>query len=160
MLVPSVSVHLRQGAACQHACHLQVTYKRLQDTLSVLSKPGGSAGSEQLPGLALVDVMFGSRQPQFAATAPKWKANNTRLDDSQVSQHRYCTAAQCTQAAAVLQQSVTCSQAVAVWLQPCGGLAACVYCMYVSKLLVLCGGLHVETFMCCCTYTYRYLLSA
>lgn len=61
---------------------LQVTYERLQDTLSVLSKPGGS---EQLPGLALVDVMFGSRQPHFAATAPRWKANNTRLDDSQVS---------------------------------------------------------------------------
>lgn len=62
----------------------QVTYKRLQDTLSVLSKPGGSAGSEQLPGLALIDVMFGSRQPHFAAATPKWKANNTRLDSSQV----------------------------------------------------------------------------
>lgn len=73
---------------------LQVTYKRLQDTLAVLSKPGGSAGSEQLPGLALIDVMFGSRQPQFAAATPKWKANNTRLDSSQVRWHlcTLCTA--------------------------------------------------------------------
>jgi hypothetical protein len=69
---------------------LQVTYKRLQDTLSVLSKPGGS---EQLPGLTLVDVMFGSRQPHFAAAAPKWKANNTRLDDSQVSSGKGAAAA-------------------------------------------------------------------
>lgn len=65
---------------------LQVTYKRLQDTLSVLSAPGGgsSVNSERLPGLSLIDVMFGARQPQFAAATPKWKPNNTRLDESQV----------------------------------------------------------------------------
>jgi hypothetical protein len=76
--------------AAPNTLHAQVTYKRLQDTLAVLSKPGGSAGTENLPGLSLVDVMFGSRQPQFAAATPKWKANNTRLDDSQVC-WRSCT---------------------------------------------------------------------
>jgi hypothetical protein len=64
------------------AVPVQVTYKRLQDTLSVLTQP--SSAREQLPGLALLDVMFGARQPQFAAAAPNWKANNTRLDESQV----------------------------------------------------------------------------
>ena len=76
-------------AAISNLCiclSFQVTYKRLQDTLTVLSKPGG--GDDQLPGLALIDVMFGSRQPHFAAATPKWKPYNTRLDDSQVT---YCS---------------------------------------------------------------------
>jgi hypothetical protein len=67
-----------------HAASTQVTYKRLQDTLSALSTPGGGPRPEQLPGLALLDVMFGERAPHFAAAAPKWKAINTRLDASQV----------------------------------------------------------------------------
>lgn len=50
----------------------------------MLSKPGGGTGDEQRPGLALLDVMFGSKQPHFAAAAPKWKPFNTRLDASQV----------------------------------------------------------------------------
>jgi hypothetical protein len=66
---------------------VQVTYKRLQDTLSVLTQP--SSAREQLPGMALLDVVFGARQPQFAAAAPKWKANNTRLDESQVRPNQH-----------------------------------------------------------------------
>jgi len=50
----------------------------------VLSKPAGSVDSDRLPGLALLDVLFGSREPHFAAAAPKWKPYNTRLDNSQV----------------------------------------------------------------------------
>lgn len=62
---------------------LQVTYKRLQETLQQLSGPGTDSRADLLPGYALIDVMFGSREPRFAAKAPIWKAVNGQLDASQ-----------------------------------------------------------------------------
>jgi hypothetical protein len=47
---------------------LQVTYKRLQETLRQLSKPPGQ--DERLPGSRLVDVMFGCRQPRWVGWGP------------------------------------------------------------------------------------------
>jgi hypothetical protein len=106
---------------CVLACSCvsdQVTYKRLQDTLSVLAKPCGSTGTEKLPGLALVDVMFGARQPQFATAAPKWKANNTRLDDSQVSCSlpRLCCCIGCTAGVLLVQQIIATHAMIPCWL--------------------------------------------
>eukprot|EP00878_Enallax_costatus_P011993 GHUV01012521.1.p1 GENE.GHUV01012521.1~~GHUV01012521.1.p1 ORF type:complete len:728 (+),score=288.54 GHUV01012521.1:305-2488(+) len=61
----------------------EVTYKRLQETLQHLSGPGTDSRAEQLPGFTLVDVLFGSREPRFAAKVPAWKAVNSQLDASQ-----------------------------------------------------------------------------
>lgn len=61
----------------------QVTYKRLQETLQQLSGPGTDSRAEQLPGFALVDVLFGSQEPRFAAKPTAWKALNGQLDAPQ-----------------------------------------------------------------------------
>lgn len=61
----------------------QVTYKRLQETLQQLSGPGTDNRADLLPGMALVDVLFGNREAWFAAAAPAWKAVNSKLDESQ-----------------------------------------------------------------------------
>lgn len=68
-----------------HCCYclLQVTYKRLQETLQQLSAPSTDSSSQQLPGRALIDVIFGGREPRFAAQQPAWKAVNQQLDASQ-----------------------------------------------------------------------------
>jgi hypothetical protein len=64
-------------------CAVQVTYKRLQETLQQLSGPGTDRRADTLPGMALVDALFDHREPRFAAAAPAWKAVNARLDESQ-----------------------------------------------------------------------------
>jgi len=61
--------------------HLQVTYKRLRETLYTLQKAGGG----QHPGGGnLPDVLFGRAQPRFVANPPAWKPLNKSLDSSQV----------------------------------------------------------------------------
>jgi hypothetical protein len=62
---------------------VQVTYKRLQETLQQLSGPGTDRRADLLPGMTLVDALFDRREPRFAAAAPAWKPVNTRLDESQ-----------------------------------------------------------------------------
>jgi hypothetical protein len=62
---------------------VQVTYKRLQETLQQLSGPGTDRSAGTLPGMALVDALFDRSEPRFAAAAPAWKAVNARLDESQ-----------------------------------------------------------------------------
>jgi hypothetical protein len=64
-------------------CAVQVTYKRLQETLQQLSGPGTDRRADTLPGMALVDALFDRREPRFAAAVPAWKAVNARLDESQ-----------------------------------------------------------------------------
>eukprot|EP00879_Flechtneria_rotunda_P033153 GHRR01036690.1.p1 GENE.GHRR01036690.1~~GHRR01036690.1.p1 ORF type:complete len:541 (+),score=209.92 GHRR01036690.1:666-2288(+) len=61
----------------------EVTYKRLQQTLQQLTRTNIVSQTELLPGIALLEVLFGSSPPRFAASAPAWKAVNGQLDPSQ-----------------------------------------------------------------------------
>ncbi|KAG2432839.1 hypothetical protein HXX76_008572 [Chlamydomonas incerta] len=65
----------------------EVTYQRLRGTLdSLLKARSGTAATPDgrlLPGGALLDVVWGRREPQFAAAAPEWKPLNAGLDESQ-----------------------------------------------------------------------------
>jgi len=60
----------------------EVTYKRLRETLDVLSR-GADIDPERFPGAALADVLFGRRDPAFDDKEFEWDAVNAGLDDSQ-----------------------------------------------------------------------------
>jgi hypothetical protein len=62
---------------------LQVTYKRLQETLQHLASSETCPSTEGQPGLRLVEVLFNKVPPKFAAAPPPWKAVNSKLDESQ-----------------------------------------------------------------------------
>lgn len=57
---------------------VQVTYKRLRDTLDALSRAKQERKGE------LPDVLFGGSDPKFAANHPAWTPVNKNLDQSQV----------------------------------------------------------------------------
>mmetsp|Transcript_21345 Transcript_21345/g.63970 ORF Transcript_21345/g.63970 Transcript_21345/m.63970 type:complete len:157 (+) Transcript_21345:1219-1689(+) len=63
------------------AC-LQVTYKRLKETLGALTAVSNVSGSDA-PAAALVSVLFGTREPRFVQPGPSWTPFNNGLDDSQ-----------------------------------------------------------------------------
>ncbi len=58
---------------------LQVTYRRLRETLEAL----GGAQSASSTSSTLVDVLFGRAMPRFAQNPPPWTPRNARLDSSQ-----------------------------------------------------------------------------
>jgi len=58
---------------------LQVTYRRLRETLEAL----GGAQSASSTSSTLVDVLFGRAMPRFAHNPPPWTPQNARLDSSQ-----------------------------------------------------------------------------
>jgi hypothetical protein len=64
---------------------MQVTYRRLKETLEAVGK-GGWQAAGTAPS-ALLDVLFGHRPPRFAPTVPTWRPFNSRLDASQVTLH-------------------------------------------------------------------------
>ena len=67
-----------------HWMALQVTYKRLKDTLTTLG-----AGAASGPAAGLVDVLFGRRNPRFASQMPTWTPCNSGVTCS----CRHCRAA-------------------------------------------------------------------
>ena len=56
-----------------------MTYRRLRDTLSALSRTAAAGG----PAAPLLDVLFGAAQPGFQGAAAPWTPRNPRLDHSQ-----------------------------------------------------------------------------
>ncbi|EFJ52473.1 hypothetical protein VOLCADRAFT_79084 [Volvox carteri f. nagariensis] len=65
----------------------EVTYQRMRGTLDALLRVRrGTAATPDgrfLPGGAVVDVVFGRREPRFTESAPAWTAINRGLDESQ-----------------------------------------------------------------------------
>ena len=58
---------------------LQVTYRRLRETLEALA----GAQSASSTSSTLVDVLFGRAMPRFAQSPPAWTPQNACLDSSQ-----------------------------------------------------------------------------
>lgn len=61
--------------------HVQVTHKRLCQTLELLASSQARAAA---PGGHLTHVAFDGQGPRFLETPPPWKPRNARLDASQV----------------------------------------------------------------------------
>ena len=55
-----------------HWMAVQVTYKRLKETLTTLG-----AGAATGPAAGLVDVLFARRSPRFASHTPAWTPCNS-----------------------------------------------------------------------------------
>lgn len=79
------TLHLRQ------CFYLQVTYKRLSQTLKLLQK---ASDRQQQQSGRLPEVLFGKAKPRFDSTPPTWKPMNKRLDASQVQAVNKALAAQ------------------------------------------------------------------
>lgn len=58
---------------------IQVTYRRLRETLAALGRASSAGG----PAAPLLDVLFGSAAPRFQENPPLWTPRNGGLDASQ-----------------------------------------------------------------------------
>ena len=77
-----LSVQQTEPAAADLAsCLLQVTHKRLCQTLELLAS---AQARHAAPGGRLTHVAFDGQAPKFASNPPPWKQRNKGLDASQV----------------------------------------------------------------------------